>query len=141
FRSFVHAPVVFKDLVDPRHKRTKLLRSWPLTSPIARRNRKLEHLRDRVPSRVEDGRGGLGPMANTPFPVPAHRTGRADFRHPALRPVSSRGIRRGSPGQTFETQQAAFSVDNFKREPPCAAPCHLVPSGKEVSYALIDIVV
>src|ERR1700730_10578428 len=38
-----------QDLVDPRHKRTKLLRSWPLTSPIARRNRKLEHLRDRVP--------------------------------------------------------------------------------------------
>ena len=39
-------------------------------------------------SRVEDGRGGLGPMANTPFPFPAHRTGRADFRHPALRLTS-----------------------------------------------------
>jgi hypothetical protein len=91
--------------------------------------------------RVEDGRGGLGPEAITPFPIPAHRTGHADFRHPALRPVSSRGIRRGSPWQAFETQQAAFSVDNFKREPPCSAPCHLVPSGKEVSYAFIDIVV
>src|ERR1700761_424382 len=59
----------------------------------------------------------------------------------SLRPASPRGIRRGNSGQAFETQQAAFSVDNFKREPNRAAPCHLVPSGKEVSYALIDIVV
>ena len=91
--------------------------------------------------RVEDGRGGWRPEAITPFPVPAHRTGRADFRHPALRPASSRGIRRGSSGQAFKTQQAALSVDYFKGEPPCAAPGHLVPSGEEVSYALIDIVV
>jgi len=111
-------------------------RSCPWKVSIAR-----SHINHRSNGRVEDGRGGLGPMANTPFPVPAHRTGRADFRHPALRPVSSRGIRRGNPGQAFETQQAAFSMDNFKREPPCATPCHLVPSGKEVSYALIDIVV
>ena len=44
----VHAPVVFKDLVDPRHIRTKLLRRWPLAPPVARRNRILKHLRDRV---------------------------------------------------------------------------------------------
>ena len=25
--------------------------------------------------RVEDRRGSLGPMANAPFPIPAHRTG------------------------------------------------------------------
>jgi hypothetical protein len=43
--------------------------------------------------RVEDGRGSLGPMANAPFPIPAHRTGRADFRHPALRLVSPWGTR------------------------------------------------
>jgi hypothetical protein len=29
--------------------------------------------------RVEDGRGSLGPMANAPFPIPAHRTGRAQL--------------------------------------------------------------
>jgi hypothetical protein len=34
--------------------------------------------------RVEDGRGSLGPVANAPFPIPAHRTGRADLPHPAL---------------------------------------------------------
>ena len=40
--------------------------------------------------RVEERRGGLGLRlgAITPFPLPAHRTGRADFRHPALRPAS-----------------------------------------------------
>jgi hypothetical protein len=31
--------------------------------------------------RVEDGRGSLGPMAITPFPIPAHRTGRAELPH------------------------------------------------------------
>jgi hypothetical protein len=30
--------------------------------------------------RVEDGRGGLSLTAFTPFPVPAHQTGRADLR-------------------------------------------------------------
>jgi hypothetical protein len=41
--------------------------------------------------RVEDGRGSLGPMANAPFPIPAHQTGQADFRHPAFRLVSPQG--------------------------------------------------
>jgi hypothetical protein len=46
------------------------------------------------PGRVEDGRGSLGPMASAPFPIPAHRTGRADFPHPALRLASPRGTRK-----------------------------------------------
>src|ERR1700730_12403830 len=45
----VNALVVIQDLVDRRHIRTKLLRHWTFTPPIARRNRKLEHLRDCVP--------------------------------------------------------------------------------------------
>src|SRR5258706_8712935 len=53
----------------------------------SKRTRRAGHRRFRV-GRVEDGRGCLGPMANAPFPIPAHRTGRADFRHPALRLVS-----------------------------------------------------
>jgi hypothetical protein len=44
--------------------------------------------------RVEDGRGSLRPMANAPFPIPAHQTGRADFRHPAFRLASPQGTRR-----------------------------------------------
>jgi len=38
-----------------------------------------------APGRVEDGRGSLGPKANTPFPISAHRAGRAELPHPALR--------------------------------------------------------
>ena len=34
------------------------------------------------------------PMANAPFPIPAHQTGRADFRHPAFRLASPQGTRR-----------------------------------------------
>src|SRR5258705_6857030 len=33
-------------------------------------------------------------MANAPFPIPAHQTGRADFRHPAFRLASPKGTRR-----------------------------------------------
>ena len=43
---------------------------------------------------VEERRGGLGPMGITPFPLPAHQTGRADFPHPASRPASPQGTRR-----------------------------------------------
>src|SRR5262249_47025588 len=38
--------------------------------------------------RDEDGRGSLGPKANAPFPIPAHQTERADFRHSAFRLAS-----------------------------------------------------
>src|SRR5262249_21789848 len=46
--------------------------------------------------RVEDGRGSLGPTAIAPFPIPAHQTGRADFRHPAFRLASPQGTRRAA---------------------------------------------
>jgi hypothetical protein len=38
--------------------------------------------------RVEDGRGSLGLLANTPFPITAHRTARAELPHPGLRLAS-----------------------------------------------------
>ena len=44
--------------------------------------------------KVVDGRGSLGQCGNAPFSIPAHRTGRADLRHLALRLVSSQGTRR-----------------------------------------------
>ena len=52
--------------------------------------------------RVEDGRGGMRPLANAPFPIPAHRTGRAALPHPALRLASPRGTRRCLQWQAFE---------------------------------------
>jgi hypothetical protein len=51
--------------------------------------------------RVKDRRGSLGPAAVTPFPIPAHRTGRAELPHPALRLASLRGPQRGRSGQAF----------------------------------------
>ena len=44
---------------------------------------------------------GASSRAMAPFPIPAHQTGRADFRHPAFRLASSRGPRRGSPEQAL----------------------------------------
>src|SRR6476660_10368701 len=91
--------------------------------------------------RVEDGRGSLGPEASAPFPIPAHRTGHADLRHPALRLASPQGPQRGRSWQAFQTQHAVVPMDRIPREPTIAAPCHLVPSGEEGTHALANIVV
>jgi hypothetical protein len=62
--------------------------------------------------RVEDGRGGLGPMANTPFPIPAHQTERADFRHSAFRLASSQGTRQSAVDlmSRDDTSRPAFAL-------------------------------
>src|SRR6516165_4138874 len=91
--------------------------------------------------RVEDGRGGWGPTAITPFPISAHRTGGPDFRSPALRLASPQGTRRGSEWQAFEAQQTEFPIDSVVREPAGAAPCHFVPSCEKVAHALVGIAV
>jgi hypothetical protein len=70
-------------------------------------------------------------MANAPFPIPAHQTGRADFRHPAFRLASPRGTRRGRSGQALEAQNAEFAMNDIECEPTIAAPLHLVPSREE----------
>ena len=43
--------------------------------------------------RVEERRGVAGTLAVVPFPLPAHRTQRADFPHYALRLASLHGTR------------------------------------------------
>src|SRR5260370_21586745 len=72
--------------------------------------------------RVEDGRGSWGPMAITPFPISAHRTGGPDFRSPALRLASPQGTRRGSEWQAFEAQQTPVPIDIVVREPAGGPP-------------------
>ena len=91
--------------------------------------------------RVEDGRGSLGPLAIAPFPIPAHQTGRADFRHPAFRLASPRGTRRGSSGQALEAQNAEFSMNHIECESAIAVPLHLVPSHEEPAHAFNDVLV
>lgn len=77
--------------------------------------------------RVEEGLGRLGRVGIAPFPFPAHRTGRADFPHPALRLASSRGTRRWSNVHASQTQDAEFAEDLIVGEPLRAAPLHLAP--------------
>ena len=65
----------------------------PLTGPFEAAGLTPQKMGEAVPSigrggRVEDGRGSWGPMAITPFPISAHRTGGPDFRSPALRLAS-----------------------------------------------------
>ena len=96
--------------------------------------------RPRGARRVEDGRGSLGPMANAPFPIPAHRTGRADFRHPALRPASSPGYRRWPKMHASKVDDAEVPEDILTAEPSCSPSLHLVPLDEEVAHA-VDMVV
>src|SRR6266704_3023311 len=91
--------------------------------------------------RVEDGRGSLGPLAIARFPIPAHQTGRADFRHPAFRLASPRGTRRGSSVQALEAQNAEFSMNHIESESAIAAPLHLVPSREEPAHTFEDVLV
>ena len=82
-----------------------------------------------------------GRLANTPFPVPAHRTGRADFRHPALRLTSLQSCRSRSIVDACHLQHADFSEHNAPREPTTATSAYFVPSGEEVSHPIVDVIV
>ena len=84
----------------------------------------------------------------TPFPHPAHRTGRADFRHPALRLDSSHVIRhwiarqrQGSQVHASEAQHAVAPEDFRIRKPTGAARVHLVSTTEEVAHRFVDVMV
>ena len=80
-------------------------------------------------------------MANAPFPIPAHQTGRANFRHPAFRLASPRYTRRGRSGQTLEAQNAEFSMNYIECNLASAAPLQLVPSREEPAHTFKDVLV
>jgi hypothetical protein len=69
--------------------------------------------------RVEDGRGSGNQTA--PFPIPAHRTGRADLPHRALRQMSPPGSRTGGSSDAAQTQHAQRTKDHVVRERARAA--------------------
>src|SRR5207244_2137725 len=56
--------------------------------PLAPHGRTIHWVESRV------GAVAWGPLAIAPFPIPAHQTGRADFRHPPFRLASPQGTRR-----------------------------------------------
>src|SRR6202162_1690722 len=80
-------------------------------------------------------------VAIAPFPLPAHRTGRADFPHPALRPASSQGPRRLSHGEFAQAHHAELAEDVRIREPSGPLRRDLVPLDQEVPYARGDMMV
>ena len=94
-----------------------------------------------VAGRVEEGRGGLYRIGITPFPFPAHQTGRANFPHPAFRLASSRGTRRGAKMNPAQPKHAEIPEHGPSREPRGAARRHLVTPDQKMPHALIDVIV
>jgi hypothetical protein len=86
-----------------------------------------------------------------PFPIPAHRTERADFRHSALRLDSSHVIRQFGPRQRpkwqwfqmhlSETQDAIGFAELHSGKSSETLRLHLVATAEEVPYRLLNMVV
>src|SRR6266849_2123803 len=89
-------------------------------------------------SPVESWRGAV---ASAPFPLLAHRTGRADLRHPALRLVSPWGTRQWSKVHASQAQHAKGTKDVVPVELSRAAALHLASSSEEVAHRVVDVVV
>src|ERR1700746_4041853 len=83
--------------------------------------------------------GGL--LAIAPFPIPAHQTGRAAFRHPPFRLAAPQCTRRGRSGQALKAQNTEFSMNDIECESAIAAPLHLVPSHEEPAHTFEDVLV
>jgi len=95
-----------------------------------------------VSARTVESRKGAGTRANAaPFPFPAHRTGRADFPHPALRRSSPRGTRRRTKMGMTQSKHSPDPENRFGGESLRPARGHLVPSPQKLSHGLIDVVV
>ena len=107
---------------------------WPTASPSPRTP-------TRASGGVEERRGGLGPMGITPFPLPAHQTGRADFPHPASRPASPQSTRRWARMDPTQSDHTEFPEHDPIGETPGAARRHLVAPDQEMTNSLVDRVV
>ncbi len=84
---------------------------------------------------------GASIRAMTPFPVSAHRTGRADFPHPALRLVSRRSTRLRVNRQRSHSVYPERAKDPLGRETPGPARRDLMPSPQKVTHAGVDVVI
>src|SRR5260370_1707624 len=74
-----------------------------------------------------------------PSPIPAHRTGRADFPHPALRLVSRDGSRLSPQVHPSKPQDPQFAEDRAVIEAAWAPRGHLVATPEKVAYAFVDV--
>jgi hypothetical protein len=89
--------------------------------------------------RVESRRGRV--PCTVPFPLPAHRTQRADFPHYALRLISSQGTRCRAKMNSTKPKHAKFAMHHSVREAADASRRHLVTPDQEMTDAVIDVVV
>ncbi len=86
---------------------------------------------------VEKRRGGLGPVGITPFPLPAHQTGRADFPHPASRPASPQSTRRWAKMDPTSSDHTELPERDRIGETLGASRRHLVAPDQEMTYSLV----
>ena len=91
---------------------------------------------------VESRRGAVAwPCGCTPFPLPAHRTGRADFQHPALRLASRQGYRQYGLTILGQAEDAQLPEDRFMAEANSASRLHFVPPCKKTPHGLYHMAV
>ncbi len=84
-------------------------------------------------------RAGASVRSMSPFPAPAHRTGRADFPHPALRWASRGSSRRLGTHRAAEPTGSELGDDPVDRELLCPARRHLVAASQGVAHALREV--
>src|SRR5579875_3367229 len=122
-----------------RKRKTRPPSSSRPTRPVSKHTKRLRPALRRLFSRVEEERGGSRDTA--PFPLPAHRTGRARFGHPALRQGSSPDSRTSTHMHVTQTQHAQRSKDNVVRQTARAPRRDMVPLLQEAPGAFLDMLV
>src|SRR5215469_8119330 len=89
--------------------------------------------------RVESRMSAVAAKA-APFPIPAHRTGRADLPHPALRQNSPAGPRTGGSGCP-QTRNAQRTKDLLIRQQAGSASMHLASPPQKMPDAIRDMMI
>src|SRR4030095_2030268 len=77
-------------------------------------------------------------MSLIPCPPPAHRTGRAQFAHPALGLASHRGMQTPGPTLGRQTDQSSVAEDLVSWKPTGPPPSELLPANKEMACTCED---
>src|SRR5713226_1112622 len=81
----------------------------------------------------------LAEWSIAPFLLPAHRTGRAGFPHPALGRVSREGMRKHEAGTGFERQHTQFPEDILHGKLPEPRASNLMPSAEKAPDRVIQV--
>ena len=76
---------------------------------------------------------------SSPFPLPAHRTGRADFPHPALRLASWQAHDMAPALRHARAQHTKRAEHRVHTDMPATARRQLVTPGEEVAHVVIQV--